>query len=241
MQSQTDIQLLSLRRLLHELNTPVGVSSMATSMLVAQTDGIVAKLDTDAKLALAQQLDEWRETVTLVQSSLQLCVQVLRNHTPTQPLAPAEARPFIDLHETLQRAATVHLARHPGIQVSLQLQVDKPLQVRGNAAAWQQVLGNLVSNSLLHGFEGRTRGAIHIATTLLPGNRVLLNYTDDGRGLVGQARSRLFEDGFSTRLGRGGNGLGMGIVRDLVHNDMGGHLEVHHPAEGIHISIEAPC
>jgi signal transduction histidine kinase len=115
------------------------------------------------------------------------------------------------------------------------------LLVRCDPGVWQQVVGNLVANSLLHGFAGRNQGAIHIAGTRLPGNRVLVHYHDDGVGLDTQARARLFEDGFSTRLGTGGNGLGMGIVRDLVHNKLDGQLEVHQPVKGFHISIEASC
>jgi signal transduction histidine kinase len=103
------------------------------------------------------------------------------------------------------------------------------------------VVGNLVANSLLHGFAGRRRGTIRISGAKLPGRRVLLHYYDDGVGFSLQAYQRLFEEGFSTRLGQGGNGLGMGIVRDLVQNKMGGRVEVQRPANGVHISIEAGC
>ena len=232
---------LSLRRLVHELNTPVGVCAMAASMLPAQIDGIVAELDAPAQHKLAQQLAEWQETVALVQSSLQLCVLVLRNSARTQPQSAADARAHMDLHATVQAIAAIHLAGHSDTVVRLQLQMDSPMPMRGDSAIWQQVLGNLMGNSLLHGFEGRSQGTIHICAILLPGNRVLLNYYDNGSGLSPAARERLFEDGFSTRLGRGGHGLGMGIVRDLVTNKMGGRLEVHHPAKGVHFSIEAPC
>jgi signal transduction histidine kinase len=226
------------RRLVHELNTPVGVCAMAASMLPAQIDGIVAKLDATSFLSLAAQLDEWRETVALLQSSLQLCVRVLAN-TSTAP--DRDALPLIDLHHTARQAVAVQLARRPEVQISCHLHIAEPLPVHGDISCWQQVLGNLVSNSLLHGFEGYQHGTIQIAAALLPGNRVLLHYFDDGRGLSEEARTRLFEDGYSTRLGRGGHGLGMGIVQDLVHNKMGGRLEVHRPASGVHISIEATC
>jgi signal transduction histidine kinase len=231
---------LRLRRLVHELNTPVGVSAMAASMLPAQIDAIAAKLDAPSFVALAAQIDEWRETVALVQSSLQMCVQVLANSGRASAGA-ADALPLIDLQATLQQAVSIHLARRPELRVSCHLHFAEHLQVHGDRACWQQVVGNLVANSLLHGFEGSSQGTIQIAGARLPGNRVLLHYYDDGCGLSEEAHGRLFEDGFSTRLGRGGHGLGMGIVRDLVHNKMGGHLEVHRPAKGVHISIEAPC
>lgn len=231
---------LRLRRLVHELNTPVGVSAMAASMLPAQMDSIVAKLDATSFLSLAAQLDEWRETVALVQSSLQLCVRILANSTAASAAA-REALPLIDLFATAEQAVAIHVARRPELQISCHLHITEPMLVRGDSSCWQQVLGNLVSNSLLHGFEGLSHGTIQIAAALLPGNRVLVHYYDDGRGLSEEAHNRLFEEGFSTRIGRGGHGLGMGIVRDLVHHKMGGRLEVHRPANGVHISIETAC
>jgi signal transduction histidine kinase len=232
---------LRLRRLVHELNTPVGVSAMAASMLPAQIDSLVAELDAPTLQRIDTLLDEWRETVALVQSSLQLCVRVLGTSGAPHKLGSGEPLPLMDLQDTLQRTFSLQLARRPELQVSCHLHLAPGLQVHGDSAAWQQVVGNLVANSLLHGFDGRGHGTIQIAAALLPGKRMLLHYYDDGRGLSEEAHARLFEDGFSTRLGRGGQGLGMGIVQELVHSRMGGRLEVHRPAKGVHISIEAPC
>lgn len=232
---------LRLRRLVHELNTPVGVCAMAASMLPALTDCILGELDDATQQRIGPQVDEWRETVALVQSGLQLCVQVLSNSTRASAAGGTELLPLIDLHATLQQAVSINLARRPEMQVSCHMHLANPLLVHGDGGNWQQVVGNLVANSLAHGFDGRSQGTIQIAATRLPGNRLLLHYYDDGAGLSTEAHARLFEDGFSTRIGLGGHGLGMGIVQDLVHNKMGGRLEVHKPAKGVHISIEAPC
>jgi len=231
-----DIQL---RRLVHELNTPVGVSSMAASMLAAQIDRLASEHDGPVTQELASVLEECRETLALLESSLQLCVQVLRSSAP--PPDTDAAWPLIDLPATLQSAVSVCLARHPEVQVRCQLHFADRLQVHGDAGAWQQVVGNLASNSLLHGFAGRSQGSIHITGALLPDQRILVHYYDDGVGLSEQARAQLFEDGFSTCLGRGGHGLGMGITRELVHHKLNGRMQVHQPAKGVHISIEAAC
>jgi signal transduction histidine kinase len=232
---------LRLRRLAHELSTPLGVSAMAASMLPAQIDCLMAELDPPVLQRLTAQLEEWRETAALVQSSLQLCVQVLANSNRSSPPGNLETLPLMDVQDTLQQAIAINLARRPEVQVSCHMHFADRLKVHGDSASWQQVVGNLVANSLLHGFAGRSQGTIQIAGALLPGRRILLHYYDDGTGLSEEAHARLFEDGYSTRLGRGGHGLGMGIVRDLVHNKLGGRLEVHRPARGVHISIEAPC
>lgn len=239
-----DIQL---RRLVHELNTPVGVSAMAASLLPVQIDQIdqiqqsASALDASTRDSVTALLQELRECAALVQSSLQLCVQVLNRSTQAAPDRSPESLQPLDLKDCLERAVRMQLARHPGLQVSYYLHFAEPLHVRGDSGLWQQVVGNLVANSLLHGFDGRSHGTIQLAGTLLPGQRILVHYYDDGAGLTDEAYERLFEDHFTTRSGRGGSGLGMGIVQDLVHNKMGGQLEVHRPAQGVHISFEAAC
>jgi signal transduction histidine kinase len=232
---------ISLRRLVHELSTPVGVSAMAASMLPAQIDSIVAELDASCQKKVAPLLEEWRETAALVQASLQLCIQILGNTTARPAANDDEAQPLIDLQATLKSAVLIGLARRPDLQVSYTLHFADRMQVHGDSGAWKQVIGNLVANSLLHGFDGLSQGTIRIAGALLPGNRILVHYYDDGHGFDAEAHTRLFEEGFTTRPGRGGNGLGMGIVQDLVHNKMGGRLKVHRPSKGVHISIETPC
>lgn len=234
----SDIQL---RRLVHELNTPVGVAIMAASMLPAQLDAILAALDDPARNKASAPVDECREAVAMLHDSLQLCVRILGNASRAAPSAAGDAWPVIDLPATLQHAVSVALARRPDVQVQCQLQLAPGLRVRGDSGAWQQVVGNLVSNSLLHGFAGRSQGAIQIVGTLLPAQRMLVHYYDDGLGLGPEAQARLFEDGFSTRLGSGGNGLGMGIVKELVQHRMGGRIQVHTPPQGVHFSIEVPC
>ena len=229
---------LQLRRLVHELNTPLGVGVMAASMLPTQIDAVVGALDEQSRENIAALLEEWRETCGLLQSSLQLCVQVLGQTRPATGKA-ADTLPLIDLQSTLQSAVSISLARRPDVRVRCQMHFAHPVQLHGDLGAWHQVVGNLVTNSLMHGFAGRSHGTIRITAAVLPSRRVLVHYYDDGVGFSLQAYQRLFEEGFSTRAGQGGNGLGMGIVRDLVHHKMGGRLEVHRPAKGVHISIEA--
>jgi signal transduction histidine kinase len=232
---------IALRRLVHELNTPVGVSSMAASMLSAHMEHIVAELGEDARKQAEGCLDEFREAVALLQSSLQLCVQILRNSTPLPPTEGPATAPLIDLQATLRSALAMQLARYPDIQVRCVLRFAPGLQVRGDTGVWQQVVGNLVANSLLHGFAGRQEGSIHLSAALLPGNRILVHYCDDGVGLSESVRQQMFVDGFSTRLHAGSSGLGMGIARELVQHHLHGQLQVHPSARGVHISIEAAC
>ena len=70
---------------------------------------------------------------------------------------------------------------------------------------------------------------------------VELRVSDNGAGMPPEILSRIFEPFFTTRLGQGGSGLGMSIVRNIVIGLLGGRLQVHStPGEGTRVDIRLP-
>ena len=49
---------------------------------------------------------------------------------------------------------------------------------------------------------------------------------DNGVGMGPEVVGKLFEPFFSTKIGKGGTGLGMAIVRNLVTKTLGGRITV---------------
>jgi signal transduction histidine kinase len=79
-----------------------------------------------------------------------------------------------------------------------------------------QVLAALIENALMHG-EGRV--AIRTRVT---GNQVVIEVTDEGKGVAADLGSRVFE---RTVSGHNSTGLGLAVARDLAEAD-GGRLEL---------------
>ena len=55
----------------------------------------------------------------------------------------------------------------------------------------------------------------------------MLRITDNGLGIPEENLARLFEPFFSTKKGKGGTGLGMSIVHNLVSKTLNGSITVH--------------
>jgi signal transduction histidine kinase len=89
----------------------------------------------------------------------------------------------------------------------------------------EQVLTNLVENSLVHGFEPGRAGVIRISAEAA-GPLIRLRYADDGLGIPAALRHRVFDPFFTTKLGQGGSGLGLYLVYNLVHGRLGGSIEL---------------
>ena len=68
-----------------------------------------------------------------------------------------------------------------------------------------------------------------------------LSVSDDGIGMSEEIRRRAFDPFFTTKMGRGGTGLGLNIVYNIVHEVLGGSIEIDsHPGGGTRITVELP-
>lgn len=92
-----------------------------------------------------------------------------------------------------------------------------PIMVQADAEKIEQVLINLVMNSIKYGKE---KGSTEIAIEELGENKILVRINDDGEGVEPQFVNRLFERFFrvdkSGSRDAGGSGLGLAIVKHLI-------------------------
>jgi signal transduction histidine kinase len=105
----------------------------------------------------------------------------------------------------------------------------------------EQIINNLLTNSIRHGFEGRSSGRIVITAKRID-DQIELIYQDDGVGIPSEIQSRVFEPFFTTKLGQGGSGLGLSIVYNLVHAIFKGQLHLDsEPNRGARFEITMPA
>jgi two-component system phosphate regulon sensor histidine kinase PhoR len=99
---------------------------------------------------------------------------------------------------------------------------NKPILVYGNYDKIQQVVTNLIENSIKYGTVG---GSTEIGFEEVVNNRVLINISDNGEGIDSKNIPRLFERFFrvdkSGARSEGGSGLGLAIVKHIIeaHNE----------------------
>ena len=98
----------------------------------------------------------------------------------------------------------------------------KPIKVIADQEKIQQVVTNLVMNSIKYGKQG---GTTEVSIEDLVNNKVIVRVTDNGEGIEKQHISRLFERFYrvdkSGARSEGGSGLGLAIVKHIIE----GHKE----------------
>jgi two-component system OmpR family sensor kinase len=110
--------------------------------------------------------------------------------------------------------------------------VTEPVRVRGDRAALERAVANLVQNAGVHGPPG---GTIRVAVKR-SGDRALVTVCDDGPGLDPADQERAFERFWRGEHDRSGSGLGLAIVRATAERH-GGRAFV----EGSCFTIELPA
>jgi signal transduction histidine kinase len=104
-----------------------------------------------------------------------------------------------------------------------------------------QVLTNLLTNALIHGFEGCSKGLIEISGEPGDEGQVCLTVADDGAGIPAELLDRVFDPFVTSKLGRGGTGLGLHIVWNTVTVVLGGSISVDSvPGQGTRFRIILP-
>lgn len=215
----------------HELNTPLGNALLLTSTLndrVAELTGSSAQPDHPD-----ESMQEFHRVVRqaggLIERSLRSAAALVSSFKQVAVDQTMDRRRAFDLAEVVgELVATVHnqlkTQRH-----ELVLQIPNGIVMDSHPGALIQVLGNLIANALQHGLDGRVNGRISIAATLLR-DEVLIEFADNGCGISEAHLRRVFEPFFTTRLGKGGSGLGLSISYSLVTSVLGGSISVSSPA-----------
>ena len=108
------------------------------------------------------------------------------------------------------------------ITIKLNRKYDEPIMVLADEERIQQVITNLVMNSLKYGIE---RGITEISIDPLEENKILIRISDNGEGIDKEHLPRLFERFYRVEKTRnrksGGSGLGLSIVKHIIdaHNE----------------------
>jgi signal transduction histidine kinase len=227
----------------HEVNNPVGISLTVASSFARRCDQFSAdvrdgtirrsKLDefvAGSQEAAKQLVANLNRAADLIQSFKQVAVD----------RSQAERRPFDLLEATEQILVSVRpaLKRSPA---TLAVDIPPGIQMDGYPGPYGQVLTNLVLNAIAHGFHNRTSGTIRIEASRRGLDHVDLVFADDGVGMSEEIQRRAYEPFFTTRRNRGGTGLGLHIVYNLITRRLGGRVRLESmPNRGTTFRITLP-
>lgn len=226
----------------HEINTPVGTGITLASILIDETAALTAAV-TQGQLkrsTLNDYLDIATESTALLMANLTRAGELIHSFKQVAvDQAILEHRTFRvkEYLEEVLASLGPHLKK---TLYTLRLQGDEALTINSYPGAFAQIVTNLVTNSLTHAFEAQSQGEIWIHVSEQKG-KILIQYSDDGCGIPPENLGKIFDPFFTTARHRGGTGLGLHIVYNLVTQKLQGIIEVHSKiGQGTHFKILLP-
>lgn len=227
----------------HEINTPVGVAVGAVSHndeTLTRIEGMLSQEEVSEDMLRAE-LADMRQSGALAMANLRRAaglVQSFKRTSVDQTSQQLREFPMKELINDVLFAVHSHLKKFP---VEVRVDCADDLRLVGMPGLLEQLLTNLVMNAIQHGFdEGQRAGKIDIRAQR-EGAEVLLQFTDDGKGMDADNLSRIFEPFYTTHRARGGSGLGLYICYNIVTTQLGGSIQcASEPQAGCRFDIRFP-
>jgi two-component system phosphate regulon sensor histidine kinase PhoR len=126
---------------------------------------------------------------------------------------------YFDIIEVIKNTFDLLEMKAKGKEVTLTFDVEytEPIYVNADEEKIQQVITNLLENSLKY---GKTKGTTEVSVQDLVHNKLLLRITDNGEGIEEENIPRVFERFYRVdKTGNrkvGGSGLGLSIVKHII-------------------------
>ena len=228
----------------HELNTPIGNSVTIATTLAANAVEIGAQHAAGRlrRRDFDEHLEVTREATGLLVRSLSRAEELVRSFKQVAMDQTSEQRRRFELGGFLHEMAITLSPMVKNSPYVLEITPIEALEMDSYPGALGQIFTNLLSNALLHAFDGRRHGHIRVTPRQTAPGWVEIRFDDDGNGIPAANLPRIFDPFFTTRLGKGGSGLGLHIVYNLATRILGGRVEVDSaPGRGSSFVLTLPC
>ncbi len=227
----------------HELNTPLGVALGSASALqeeIKTINNLFEQEEVDVDEVLSA-LDCVNKGFNLSLSNLERAANLVTSFKRTAIDQTSDELRTFQVQEIIND--TINTLHNRFEKTGIDIQVDCPdnFKVKSLPGALEQILTNLLMNSLIHGFnEGKDAGLINIKVQLNT-EHLHLEYSDNGKGIAQENLEKIFEPFFTTHRAHGGSGLGLYICYNMITTQLQGTIGCESPhSKGVIFRIDFP-
>lgn len=226
----------------HEVNTPIGIGVTASTYLQTTANRFTHDLDAGDASGdrIVQFVRDAKESADLIFSSLGRAQTLIQSFKQLAVDQTSELRRCFELPGYVDDIMASLASEIKPARVSVSVECPEKFEFDSYPGLFYQIFTNLVFNSLIHGFAGRGDGNITI-TILRKDEDLRIEYRDDGVGVPPDLAVRIFEPFYTSRPGKGGSGLGLSTVYNIITQNLGGEIEaIIEPGEGLGFLITIP-
>lgn len=227
----------------HEVNTPIGIGVTGITYVTERIRALKTRYRAGAlsRKEFEEILSGLTEMGETIHTSLDRAAELIQNF---KQVAVDQTRYDRETFNIRHYLAIVLSSLRPKLKrTNPTIIVNCPAELSLNSypGAFSQIVTNLVTNSLLHGFDG-TKGGKIVFDVRRKADGIEMKYADQGRGILPADLPKVFDPFFTTRRGKGGTGLGLHIIYNIIHHKIGGTIRCESPpGKGAVFTIDFPA
>lgn len=212
----------------HEMNTPIGNAMLLASTLddelhVLRAQSASGKL---RRTDLEGSLERADKATKMILNLLDRTAELIRSFKRVSVTRSSQDRRNFSLVSLVEEVVEAQTMAIHGQVIDFKVTVSPEIHLDSYPEPLAQALDILIENARVHGFEGQSGGAVHLAAETMMSGQLRILISDNGKGIPEHDLPKVFDPFFTTRLGHGGNGLGLSVAWNIVTGVLGGSLEV---------------
>jgi len=227
----------------HEVNTPIGLGVTASTMMLDRlSDMRKAFEDKTLKASsLSKFIAEGEENLNIIYRNLNRAAELISSFKQVAVDQSSENNRVFSFAKLMDEILMSMRPKLKKVKHLINVNCADNLVVESKAGPINQIMINLIMNSIIHGFEDVDKGQIDITIEPVDDTKVSIEFKDNGKGIPEHLRKRIFDPFVTTKRGQGGSGLGMHLVYNLVTQALNGSISiVSEEGQGVQFRILFP-
>nr|WP_286207972.1 HAMP domain-containing sensor histidine kinase [Clostridium caldaquaticum] len=164
------------------------------------------------------------ESADIILSNLQRASELITSFKQVSADQSNEEKRVFKIKEYINQILLSLKPKLKKTKINVKVNCDENLEVYSYPGALSQIVTNFVMNSLFHAFEQGQEGEIEFNIKREESNIIFI-YSDNGKGINKNILGKIFDPFFTTKRGKGGTGLGLNIVYNIVIHKLKGTIE----------------
>ncbi len=209
----------------HEINTPVGIAVTALSYMAEQTERITKSFNENTlnKEDFSDFLSASSDSVGIANNNLKRMLSLIQSFKRVTIDQCSDERMLFDLGTCLSDIIASMQPKLKHTKHKIVLDCADDILIYSYPGVFAQIIINVISNSLLHGFDDTKKGEIRLTSCFEEGALVVL-ISDNGKGVKDSLLDKIFDKFYTSDREGEGSGLGLHIVKGLVMDTLGGSI-----------------
>jgi len=227
----------------HEVNTPIGLGVTASTMMLDRLAKLKSDFETKTLKAssLEKFIGESEENLNIIYRNLNRSAELISSFKQVAVDQSSEEDRVFSFTQLMDEVVLSLKPRLKSYNHKIEVDCDSSLHIESKAGPINQIMINLIMNSVIHAFENIDAGTIKVTAHINDSSVFHIEYEDNGQGIPENLSKRIFDPFVTTKRGQGGSGLGMHLVYNLVTQALNGSINLTtEEGQGVHFSIEFP-